>query len=123
MRALLGAITLQQTINLASFDGYCMCLDLQVVTAAPLHDDASRQAAEAQLLLNNLSGVILDSSPAPLEADVAARALVAALARQPAPGAQRRYPLLVGGLRNALAAYMRLGFIREQLDRVRAAAV
>ena len=75
----------------------------------------SRQADQ---VLRRLCGIILDSSPASVTADVSARAIVAALLRQPAEGIEQRLPWLVGPASAAVNLYLQLPFVQQRLLQV-----
>jgi len=62
-----------------------------------------------------MAGVILDSSPAFVTADVSSRALLAAALREPADGIDARHPRILGALRGAVDAYLSLAVTRRRL--------
>eukprot|EP00775_Hariotina_reticulata_P002489 gene2489-2792_t len=76
---------------------------------------AELHSQEAQAVRERIRGVILDSSPAEVTADVSSRALIAAALGQPAEGIEQRYPWLVQPLVAAVDSYLKLPFIQNAL--------
>ncbi|GBF94577.1 hypothetical protein Rsub_06692 [Raphidocelis subcapitata] len=68
-----------------------------------------------------IAGVVLDSSPAFVTADVSARALLAAALREPAGGVEGRHPRLLGAVRGAVEAYLLLPPTRRRIAETEAA--
>jgi hypothetical protein len=66
-------------------------------------------------LAPRIAGVVLDSSPAFVTADVSARALLAAALREPAAGVEDRHPRALGALRGAVDAYLSLPPTRNRI--------
>jgi hypothetical protein len=66
-------------------------------------------------LTPRVAGVVLDSSPAFVTADVSARALLAAALREPAAGVEDRHPRALSALRGAVDAYLSLGVTRRRI--------
>jgi hypothetical protein len=76
---------------------------------------ALRRRGDLASLGPRIAGVILDSSPAFVTADVSARALLAAALREPAAGVEARHPRALGVLRGAVDAYLSLPVTRRRI--------
>jgi Eukaryotic protein of unknown function (DUF829) len=70
---------------------------------------------EADALRRSIAGVVFDSSPAAVTADVSSRALVAAILGRPAEGIERTKRGTVRSVTLAVDGYLRLPFVRGPL--------
>lgn len=71
--------------------------------------------ADADAVRGRIAGVVLDSSPAMVSADVSTRALVAAALGRPAEGIERELPWLIKPAAAIVDGYLRLPYVKDAL--------
>jgi hypothetical protein len=76
---------------------------------------AELNSAEADAVCARIAGIILDSSPAMVTADVSSRALVAAALGRPAEGIEQELPWLVRPAAAIVDGYLRLPYVKDAL--------
>lgn len=76
---------------------------------------AELDSAEAESVRSRIAGIILDSSPAMVTADVSSRALVAAALGRPAEGIECELPWLVRPAAAIVDGYLRLPYVKDAL--------
>lgn len=76
---------------------------------------AELKSPEADGVRSRIAGVIMDSSPAMVTADVSSRALVAAALGRPAEGIEQALPWLVRPAAAIVDGYLRLPFVNDAL--------
>lgn len=82
---------------------------------------ALRRSGDLAAISDRVAGVVLDSSPAYVTADVTSRALLAAALREPAEGVGERHPRLLAAVRGGVGAYFSLPAMRRRLEETEAA--
>jgi pimeloyl-ACP methyl ester carboxylesterase len=76
---------------------------------------AELNSQEAEAVRSRIAGVILDSSPAMVTADVSSRALIAAAMGRPAEGIEQEFPWLVKPAAAIVDGYLRLPYVKDVL--------
>lgn len=76
---------------------------------------AELKSPEAEAVRSRIAGVVLDSSPAMVTADVSSRALVAAALGRPAEGIEAELPWLIKPAAAIVDGYLRLPYVKDAL--------